>query len=139
MTKLEGWNIKRWLTAALLALAFAVPAKADGLTCRSTAVYDTNTNGATKLVTGSATQRIYICGFAMMAGGTAGVSLVTGTGTNCGTGQAAITPAYPLVAQSVLVDSSSAWRGLTAAPGLDLCIKTSAGVAVQALIYYSQY
>lgn len=122
----------------LAALAFLpIQARAQ-VQCRQTAVYDASTNGSTKLVTGQATPRVSICGFSLMWGGTATVKLVTGTGTACATNEAAITPAYSGVAQTVLSDSSPAWRGLTADPGLDVCIKTSAGVAVQMQLFYVQ-
>lgn len=133
--------MKRLLPAAALAaglaMAFAAPAAAQSaLACNKTAIYDASTNGATKLVTGASTSPIYICGYQLFAGGTANVSLVTGTGTNCATGQAALTPAFPLVAQGGVADPSPFWRGLVVNSSTDLCIKTSAGVAVQGVVYY---
>ena len=136
--------MKSWLSRAFAAFAIgvaalvAVPAMAQEIACRSTALYDASTNGSTKLITGLSTQQVRICGFNFWAAGTTTVKLVTGTGTNCGTGEAALTPAYSLTTQTGIPDSSSGWRGMLADRGLDVCIKTSAGVAVQAQIYYVQ-
>lgn len=129
--------MKRIMLLALLLVGFIAPAAAQ-VECRSTAFYDTNTNGATKMITGVATANTQICGFTLWAAGTATVQFVTGTGTNCGTNQVAITPAYSLVTQTGVSDGSPFWRGLLAGNGLDVCIKTSAGVAVQAQLYYRQ-
>lgn len=130
----------KMLRSALIGLAlFALssPALAQ-VDCTQSVIYDTNTSGSTKLVTGNATNRIFICGYNLWAAGTATVKLVTGTGTACATNEVAITPAYSMTTQTGVPDSSPFWRGLTAQPGLDLCIKTSAGVAIQAIVYYNQ-
>lgn len=127
------------LAAALAVLILGCGvATAQGVDCRSSVVYDASTNGSTKLVTGASTKTVYVCGFTLMAGGTVNVSLVYGTGTNCATGETAATPAFQMVAQTNITDSSVFWRGLSAPIGKDLCIKTSAGVAVQAILYYVQ-
>lgn len=110
-----------------------------GTSCSAAALYDASTNGPTQLVAAVSGQSIYVCGYTLFAGGTANVSLVYGTGTNCGTGQHAMTPAYQLIAQTGLADSSPFWRGLVAPASQELCILTSAGVAIQANVYYSQF
>jgi hypothetical protein len=132
---------------AALLLAFAAlssaqaqvnPAQMFG--CRNSAIYDASTSGSTKLVTGNATSRIYVCGYVFFAGGTANVKLVYGTGTNCATGATSITPAYQLTSQTGAVDRSPYYAGLLPAPASnDLCINTSAGVAVAAVVYYTQF
>lgn len=121
------------LAGALL----SIPAQAQN-DCRQTALYDASTNGSTVLVTGRSTANVRICGFNIWAAGTATVKLVTGTGVACATNETAITPAYSLTTQTGVTDSATYWRGLLAGAGLDVCIKTSAGVAVQAQIYYRQ-
>lgn len=126
------------LFTLLAGLLFAFPAFSQEVTCRQTAVYDASTNGSTVLKTGVATANIYICGFNIWAAGTATVKLVYGTGTACATGETAITPAYSLVTQTGIADGSGIWRGLLVPVGNDLCIKTSAGVAVQAQAYFVQ-
>jgi hypothetical protein len=107
--------------------------------CNASAIYDASTNGATQLVALAAGKRVMVCGFAFMVGGTAtSVSLVYGTGTNCGTGQVALTPAFQIGVNGGIVVESMAWNGLAAPAGQALCIKTSAGNAVQGLVKYLQ-
>lgn len=104
--------------------------------CDKAKVYDASTNGSTQLVASGAV--IQICGYTIWGGGTATVKLVYGTGVACATGETAITPAFSITAQTGIVEASPYFRGMNAPPGNALCIKTSAGVAVQAVIYYSQ-
>lgn len=122
------------------------PARADPVyqsstvACVKSAIYDASTNGATRLVTGNATQQIYVCGFSILAGGTANVDLVYGTGGTCGTGTTKVTPAWQLTAQAGIVDHQTYYAGLPPVPASnDLCINSSAGTAVQAIVYYSQF
>lgn len=116
----------------------AAQESATAVRCNAVKLYDASTNGATVLVPGLGKNTAYICGFTLWAGGTATVKFEYGTGSACATGETAITPAFSLVAQTGLLDSSSAFRGLTVPPGKDICIKTSAGVAVQALLFYKR-
>lgn len=141
--------MRRYLAAAAIVcalFALALPARAQGVSpalmfgCNQSAIYDASTNGSTKLVTGVAVKQIYVCGWNIFWGGTATVKLTYGTGGTCGTGTTAITPAFSGVAQSYDIDPSSVYKGLTPVPASnDLCITTSAGVAVQAIVYYSQF
>lgn len=110
------------------------------IACNSSAYYDASTNGATKLVTGKSGKLIYVCGYTLWGAGTGNVSLQEGTGTNCGTSTITLTPAFQVKAQFGFADASDYWRGLnTLITGDDLCINVSAGVAVQAIVYYSQF
>ena len=110
------------------------------IACNQAAYYDASTNGATQLVAGVTGKIIYICGYTLFGAGTANVSLTEGTGTNCGTGTITISPAFRLVTQIGVTDPSDYWRGLnTRIAGDALCINTSAGVAIQAIVYYSQF
>lgn len=132
-------NMLRTSILALLMLAaLSGAAVAQQVDCNRSASYDTNSNGATKLVTGTAGRSIYVCGYSIVSGGTVNVSLVYGTGTNCGTGTTAITPAYNTVVTMALFDNSPFWRGLVAPAAKDLCINASSGVAIQAIVYFSQ-
>ena len=110
--------------------------QAGGIACNSSVVYDNNTNGSTKLITGTSSKSIYICGYGFMAGGTVNVKLIYGTGTACATGATALTPAYQFTAQTGFVDPSPYFRGMYAPTGKDVCINASAGKAVQAVVYY---
>jgi len=109
------------------------------VSCQNSVIYDASTNGATQLVALSSGKVVYICGYTIFAAGTANVELDYGTGTACATGNNKITPAYQLTAQTGISDQSPYYRGLNAIASNELCIKTSAGVAVQAVVYYSQF
>lgn len=114
--------------------------------CQSAAKYDTNTNGSTTLVASSSGTggSIYICGYVFSSIAAVNVKLVFGTKvTNpCDTGTTALTPAFQFQANTVglasIVDTASNFRGLSVPAGNDLCINTSAGNSVQALVYYYQ-
>lgn len=129
-----------WLAASLC------PAQAQGVSpnqmfgCNQAKIYDASTSGATRLVVGVAGKGIYVCGWNFLAGGTVNVSLVYGTGTNCGTGTQAITPAFQFTAQTADVDHLPVYTGIPPVPpSNDLCINASGGVAVQAVVYYTQF
>jgi hypothetical protein len=109
------------------------------VSCNKTAYYDASTNGATQLVPVVTGAKIYVCGFDFYAGGTGNVSLEYGTGTNCGTGTVVMTPAFQLKAQTGLVDRADYWMGLNTIASQELCINSSAGVAVQGIVYYAQF
>ena len=112
--------------------------------CNSSKVYDTNTNGSTVLVasaTGSGGS-IPICGYIISSTTTVNVKLIYGTGTTCGTGTTALTPAWQFQAITAgiasIADFASNDRGLVVPAGNDLCINTSAGNSVQATVYFYQ-
>ena len=139
-----------------LALSLGLPllpchqAAAQGVTtqrtCGQSAFYDAAASGATQLVpppAGNQTRTgntIFICGYTFATAGTVNIGLVYGTGTNCGTGTTKITPAYQFIATASaiagIVDGGSVFRGLSVPAGNNLCINTSAGVAVQAMVYF---
>lgn len=132
--------MKRLLALVFVAVGlWSSPSHAQvaGSACQASAIYDASTSGSTAIVTGTASGRIFICGFDLFSGGTVNVKLVYGTGGSCGTGTVNITPAFEFTAQTGLVDPSSYWRGLKFVPySNDLCLNASAGVAVQAVVYY---
>lgn len=109
------------------------------ISCQSKATYDASTSGSTELVALTSTQTIYICGYTLFAAGTVNVELDYGTGTACATGNAKITPAYQLTAQTGKVEISPFYIGSKTAASNALCLKTSAGVAVQAEVYYTKF
>ncbi len=82
---------------------------------------------------------IYLTHIHFIAGGTVNVSLVYGTGTNCGTGTTTIDGPMPLVAQT----GYSAGIGIGATHKLpasqELCITTDQSVQVGGSYSYSQY
>jgi len=114
------------------------------LNCDSTAVYDATTNGATQLVALSSGKTIYVCGYQFSTSQTTSVhaALEYGTGTNCATSPARITPNYPLQAATStgpigLVVMTPGFTGLHTAASNALCIVTDQAVSVQAIVYYA--
>lgn len=140
--------MRKLFFAGLMLLGLISPVCAQGVSpnqmfgCNQSANYDASTNGATRLVVGTTTKGIYVCGWNIMPAGTVSVQLVYGTQTTnpCDTGQTPVTPAFQLTAQTPEIDHLPVYTGVKAVPtGKDLCILTNAGTAVQAIIYYTQF
>ena len=132
--------MKRWPIAALgIALGLLSWRAEAQVLCASHAFYDASTNGSTKIITGAAGKDVLICGVMVNVGSTAtNVKLVEGTGTNCGSGTASMTPAYQIAANGNAGFLTWVWTGLkTATAGDDVCINASAGNAVQADVWYA--
>lgn len=118
----------------------AVAQQVGPLYCSQNAQYDASTTGSTRFFTANATspRQVYICGYQINVGATAtNVQLKSGTGTNCGTGTANITPNFVLPIAGRMDDASPAWRGLLVPAGQDICIVASGANAVQAIIFYT--
>jgi hypothetical protein len=110
--------------------------------CNESVVYDTNTNGSTLLASQSG--GVSICGYVIASAAAVSVKLEYGTSVKsaCDTNPVAITPPWTFQASSSgiasIVDNASNYRGLSVPGGFDLCINTSAGESVQAIVYYYQ-
>lgn len=103
------WNIcnpkPRALTLALalasflLALPTTAHAQSPGAICNHSAILTTTSSGPQQMIAApTATQQVHICAvfFAVSQGSSVSTfGLVSGTGTNCGTGQANVTPQWP--------------------------------------------
>lgn len=135
-----------WLMACFLAMALYDPFKraeaqqVGQLACSQNAQYDASTNGSTRIFTAgvSSARQIYICDFIINVGAVAtNVQFQSGTGTNCGTGTANVTPLFVLPVAGQLIDTAGIWRGLTVPAGKDLCVFTSAGNPVQVIVYFN--
>lgn len=150
MFRVVGIFCSMGAVALLLLFAFGDPSPkaqqfAGTVYCNASKVYDASTNGSTVLVA-SATGTggsIYVCGYTISSAAAVNVKLIYGTGTTCATGATGLTPAYTFQAITTgslpsVSDTASNWRGLTAPAGNDLCINTSAGSAVQAIVYFYQ-
>lgn len=146
--RLTIWHVPSILAAVaalvlLPAILLSAPSRAQqvgSIYCSQNAQYDASTNGATRVFTANATsgRSVYICGYVVNVGATAtNVRFSYGTGTNCGTGTTSLTPLFVLPIAGKAEDDSPVWRGLTVPAGNDLCIFTSAGNAVQAIVYYT--
>jgi len=116
------------------------------LNCDAVATYDNTTNGATQLVALASGQSVYVCGFQISTSQSTAVhvALEYGTGSNCATSPAKITPNYPLQAAAStgpigMVVMTPGFTGLKTASSSELCIVTDAAVSVQAIVWYTQF
>jgi hypothetical protein len=131
-----------------VALALLTPSRAQQgvapnpdllVACNQSVFYDASTSGQTRLIVGVANKSIYVCGFNFWSAGTVNVELLYGTGGACQS-FTQMTPNFQFTAQTGIVDHPVVYQGLRSAPpSNDVCIDTSAGVAVQAIVYYSQW
>jgi hypothetical protein len=110
------------------------------IACDSSIVYDASTNGSTQLVGLTSGQTIYVCGYSIGVGAVAtNVKLTYGTGTACASGTTSLTPAYQFAANGGVTDRSPFYSGMKTAVANELCINTSAGNPVQAVVYYTKF
>lgn len=136
-------NIISIVLAAILLIAshsaFAQN-QVGGQGCNQSAFYDAATSGLTQIIPApSASQVTYICGYTISSTAAESVNLDQGTGTNCGTGTAELTPVNAFVAKTTIGDASSVFRGLKSLPGQAVCINTSGAGQVGAIVYYTQF
>lgn len=110
-----------------------------GTQASASAAISGNTATTTQLVALSASNVIHVTSFDFMAAGTANVTLVYGTGTNCGTGTTALTGAYPLTAQAGISKGSGQGPVLVVPAGNALCWTNSAAVQVSGSVSYTQF
>jgi hypothetical protein len=118
--------------------AYADTPTVGAILCENVAKYDASTNGATQLVASSGSKKVYVCGYNIFSAGTVNVKLMGATTGTCAT-TTDLTPAYQFTAQTGIVQPVSNSPGLVTAASSQLCINTSAGVAVQALVWYAQF
>jgi hypothetical protein len=100
----------------------------------TTAPISMSTATTTQMIALSGSTKTYIDNLSIMAGGAANVTLVYGTGANCGTGQANLTGAYPLAANGGLV-----LQRVVVPAGQALCVTSSAAVSVVGHVTYTQF
>jgi hypothetical protein len=107
--------------------------------CDKSAYYDDSSAGMTKVITGVASRKIYICGYVIATGATAtNVDIGSGTGTNCGTTYTQMEPAWQLGINDKIGAISPFWNGLVSVnAGEDLCINASDGNPVQFTVRYA--
>jgi hypothetical protein len=132
---------------ALLALAllFSIiseeaSAQAIGpIYCSQAFSYDSAAIQTLRGIIGISGSKAYICGFDATGGTGQSIQLVTGTGTNCGTNTQNLTPAFQAPAFISIGGGGQTWEGLGPVPPLvDVCIKTTAAVSTQVLLYFNQ-
>lgn len=97
------------------------------------------TNSTTQLVALNANKKIYVTAYLLQSAGTASVSFVYGTGTNCGTGTTVLTGTFAMTAQGWLAQGSGLGAILEIPIGNALCIVDSASVQISGHLSYAQY
>lgn len=93
----------------------------------------------TKLVTAVSGKAVYITNYLIVANGTGNFQLVYGTGTNCATGQTALTGALNLVAGSIVSTGNGMAPIIVVPQSVDVCAVTSAAVNMSGSIAYAQF
>lgn len=109
------------------------------LQASASAPINVSTATTTQIVALSGSTKIYVTSFDVLAGGTGNITFVYGTGTNCGTGQTALTGAYNLTAQAGLAKGSGIGPVLVVPAGNALCVLTSAAVQMSGSVSYTQF
>lgn len=117
------------------------------LQCDGYAFYDASTNGATQLVALVSGKVIFVCGYSFTSSSSTAntLKLVYGTGSNCATGQTAMTPGYVLQAAAStgpigkVIPPTGLVNGLKTAVSNALCVLTNAAQAAQAEVWYTQF
>lgn len=107
--------------------------------CDNSAVLSMSTATTTQAIALASGKSVYVCGFVLNAGGTATVKLVQGTGSNCGSGQSNLTPAFNLTAGGNVALGNSLGRLLKSNSGSAVCVKSSAAQPVNVLLIYTQF
>lgn len=129
-----------WLALFLLCLGIA-PARAQSvgpapLYCNSSFQISQAAVALTRIVTNVPNKQISICGWALNTGAAAATAqLESGSGTNCGIGTTALTPAISLGVNGSYIDHTpGASRSLN--QSTDLCIVTTGTGPIQVTVYY---
>jgi hypothetical protein len=106
--------------------------------CASQAVFNLSGSGATQIIALSGTTVIRICHISMSTTATEDIQIEQGTGSNCGTNNAAITGLYKSV-QSMALDFTPQESLRTTTGGRAVCINQSASQALGGVVIYAQY
>jgi hypothetical protein len=109
------------------------------IACDSSALLSMTTATTTQAIALQAGKSIYVCGFVINAGGTTTAKLVHGTGTNCATGIADLTPPFSLINGASVPFGNGVGRVLKTNSGSALCVTNSAAIAVRVLISYTAF
>ena len=107
--------------------------------CDSSAQISVSTATTSQMVALSAGKSIYVCAFVINGGGTTTAKLVYGAGTNCGTGQVALTPAFSLAVATTVGAGNGLGYVMKTAAANALCVTNSAAVATNVLVAYTQF
>lgn len=108
--------------------------------CTSTAYLDMTSNTTTQVVALSGTTVIYVCSYAIVTNGTTTVKLVGGTGSNCASSQAQLTPNYDFTTQTGINRVAGAGNIVTkTAAGAALCVTNGQAVNAHIEISFAQF
>ena len=106
---------------------------------------EVNATAATQIVAASASKKIYICSITIVAAGASTVSLLTGTGTNCGTATAAVmgstTAANGMsfsASGGIVAGNGSSTVTYANVAGAELCTLQTAAVYLSGYVSYIQ-
>jgi hypothetical protein len=102
-------------------------------------IINMSTATTTQVMSLTSAQKIYVTAWNVIAAGTGTIKLVYGTGTNCGTGTADLTPAYSLVAQAGIATGTGLGPVLFVPAGNALCVTTSAAVGMQGTVSLTKF
>jgi hypothetical protein len=105
----------------------------------NSAAISTASASTVQLVALTSGQSIFVTSWDVMSAGTTNVTLVYGTGTNCGTGTTSLTGAYPLIAQAGISKGIGLGAILFVPPGNALCVTNSAAIQISGSISYVKY
>jgi hypothetical protein len=111
----------------------------------SKALVNIVTATSTKIVTGTASKKTYVCGMTVYPAGTTNFAIVEGSGTNCGTSALGLiggnTAATGIIAtaQAGFVSNGGGYSVMAATVNAnDVCIITSAAVQLSGVVDYVQ-
>ncbi len=107
--------------------------------CDSSALLSVSTATTTQIVALSGTKSVYVCGDVINGGGATTVKFVYGTGTACATGLVSLTPAFTLASGTNVSLGGGLGYVMKAPSGNALCVTTSAAVAANIHIAYTQF
>lgn len=93
----------------------------------------------TELVSLVSGKSIFVTSYDFMSAGTSNVTLVYGTGTNCGTGTTSLTGAYPLIAQAGISKGNGTGIVLVVPAGNAFCITNSQAIQISGSTSYAQF
>ena len=143
---MRAYRLAHFLALVLGALAsspvtpaHSQQAGAQQILCAKSLQFSLAATALTQIVAGNTGQAIHVCSVVMNAGAAAATyQLSTGTGTNCGTGTVAMTPAFSLGINGVLAfNNTVAW--FSTPLGNSLCHTSTGTGPMNVLVLYHQF
>ena len=107
--------------------------------CDSSAPLSLSTATTTQIVALVSGKAVYVCAFVLNGGGATTAKLVSGTGTNCATGQVSLTPAFTMASGTNVATGGGLGYVAKTAAGNALCVTNSAAAAVNVFVSFTQF